>query len=81
MLIMFVYSDMFIAGCLKEMIVSAPRRWGYNSAETCRSYVKDCGNKLWNSAYVGVTCVVYYDECLFHMFRPVPFVIREDIYK
>jgi len=44
----------FIAGCFKEMLVSAPWRWRANSAETCRSYAKDSTCELWNSEFVGV---------------------------
>jgi hypothetical protein len=45
----------FSAVCLKEVLVSAPRRWKDNSAETCGSYVKDCEHKLQNSTCAGVT--------------------------
>jgi len=39
----------------KEILVSSPWRWWDNSAETCRSYGKECIPKLENSAFVGVT--------------------------
>ena len=45
----------FTVVCFKEMLMSAPRIWRDNSAETCRSYVKDGTHKLQTSAFVGVT--------------------------
>jgi hypothetical protein len=43
---------------VKEILKSRPWRWRDNSAETCRSYVKYCRHKVWNSAFVGVTWVI-----------------------
>ena len=51
---------LFISACFQEILVSAPWRQTDNSAETCSSYVKDRTNKLQNSAFVGVTWVIYF---------------------
>jgi hypothetical protein len=55
----------FIVVCFKEVLMSAPWRWRDNSAETCRSYVKDCRHKLQTSAFVDVTLVI----CFHHNAR------------
>ena len=36
----------FITACFKDILVAALWRWRHNSAETCRSYAKDCRHKL-----------------------------------
>jgi hypothetical protein len=51
----------FIAVCFEEILLSAAWRRRDISAETCRNYVKDCKHKLWNSAFVGVTWVIYFN--------------------
>jgi len=43
----------FIARYFKEKLVSVPRRWRDNRAETC-SYMKHCTHKLQNKESVGV---------------------------
>ena len=56
------YCDLFYC-CMSEWIlVSAPWGWRDNSAETCRSYVKDCKLKLYTSAFVGGTWIIYFDK-------------------
>ena len=45
---------------VKESLVPAPWRPWDNSAETCRSYVKECNPKLPNRTSVGVTWVMYF---------------------
>ena len=47
--------------------MSAPWRWRGNSAEICRSCVKDRMHKLQHGAFVGVTWVIYFiimQKCL-----------------
>jgi len=51
---MYVYYVLFYCCIFKDILVSAPRRCQDNSAETCRSYVKDCSHKLLNIAFVRV---------------------------
>ena len=55
---MFIVSC-FIAVSLKDGLVSAPRKWRDDSAEKCRSCVQDYAHRLVNSAFVGVTRLIY----------------------
>jgi len=61
----YVYCDPFTGVCFREIWCQLPEDGKVNSNEICRSKVQDCMHKLQNSAFVGVTLLIYVAKLMF----------------
>ena len=59
-----VYFDPYYRCMFQQILLSAAWRWRDNSAETCRSCVKDCTHKLWSVLHEFLICAPFLSRCL-----------------